>query len=212
MSLFPFMTTCFVYIIARFFGWKWVKDRYTLNENRIRFRFIIGVVFKLVSKAIRNWTGFALLWSVIGPKNSLHPLDQSDVKLKPFTSWSPTRFLPALWAVIWFTKVFSFWLALVITLGLVLRHWIEKRSTKKSIGWLVNLLFLLTLRIHVTGTNIYLVLFSYHQPSRYLTHSWIIWRICVIFGSFILNIFLMSVWEGVSLFLPWICLWQLFNS
>lgn len=107
MSLFPFMTTCFVYIIARFFGWKWVKDRYTLNENRIRFRFIIGVVFKLVSKAIRNWTGFALLWSVTGPKNSLHPLDQSDVKLKPFTSWSPTRFLPALWAVIWLTEVFS---------------------------------------------------------------------------------------------------------
>lgn len=104
---FSFMTTCFVYIIARFFGWKWVKDRYTLNENRIRFRFIIGVVFKLVSKAIRNWTGFALLWSVIGPKNSPHPLDQSDVKLKPFTSWSPTRFLPTLWAVIWLTKVFS---------------------------------------------------------------------------------------------------------
>lgn len=41
------------------------------------------------------------------------------------------------------------------------------------------------------------LLISYCMPSRYLTHSWIIWRICVIFGSFILNIFLMSVWEGV---------------
>lgn len=158
--------------------------------------------------------GFALLWSVIGPKILLHPLDQSDVKLKPFTSWSPTRFLPALWTVIWLTKVFS--LLLIgsrnyFGFGSV-RHWIEKRSTKKSIGWLVNLLFLLTLRMHVTETNIYLVLFSYHQPSRYLTHSWIFWRIFVICVSFSLNIFLMYVWEGVSLFLPWICLWQLFNS
>lgn len=40
------------------------------------------------------------------------------------------------------------------------------------------------------------LLISYCMPSRYLTHSWIIWRIFVIFGSFILNIFLMSVWEG----------------
>lgn len=41
------------------------------------------------------------------------------------------------------------------------------------------------------------LLISYCVPSRYLTHSWIFWRIFVICGSFSLNIFLMYVWEGV---------------
>ena len=42
-----------------------------------------------MSKAIRDYFGFALFLQVIGPKDSHHFLDQSDSKLKPFATWTP---------------------------------------------------------------------------------------------------------------------------
>ena len=42
------------------------------------------------------------LRSVIGPENSHHPLNQSDAKLKPLTTWSPS-FSRALGSLIVFT-------------------------------------------------------------------------------------------------------------
>ena len=40
-------------------------------------------------KVIRNCIGFHLLRSVIGLKNTLHFLNQSDAKLLPITTWLP---------------------------------------------------------------------------------------------------------------------------
>ena len=41
-----------------------------------------------MSKVIRDCIGFALLRSVIGLENLRHPLNQSDAKVKPITTWS----------------------------------------------------------------------------------------------------------------------------
>ena len=105
-----------------------------------------------MSKVILNYFGFTLLRSVIGLEISRHLLNQSDAKLKPiaacightvdnkttgrFIIHGHTRF-PALeagyvyllWVLIgslWYLRLF--WLAVVITLVLVLRHSIQKRS------------------------------------------------------------------------------------
>ena len=40
-----------------------------------------------MSKVIGDCIGFALLRSVIGLKNSRHPLNQSDAKVKPIATW-----------------------------------------------------------------------------------------------------------------------------
>ena len=84
---------------------------------------------------IRNCIGFALLCSVIGLENSRHPLSQSDAKLKPIATWSlafscaPGRLHAFTLSSHWLPLIISFVLiAVVITLVLVLRHSIEKRS------------------------------------------------------------------------------------
>ena len=43
----------------------------------------LRTIFNWMSTVIRNFIGFALLRSVIGPENSLHYLNQSEQKLKP---------------------------------------------------------------------------------------------------------------------------------
>ena len=90
-----------------------------------------------MSKVIRDCIGFALLHSVIGPENSCHSLNQSDAKLKPFTT-CPSAFFRALaslvvytWSSHWLLKFFPFfWLVVVITYVSVLvsRFSIKKRS------------------------------------------------------------------------------------
>ena len=40
-----------------------------------------------MSIAVRECTGFALLYSVIGPENLRHSLYQSETKLKPILTW-----------------------------------------------------------------------------------------------------------------------------
>ena len=88
-----------------------------------------------MSKVIRDCIGLALLCSVIGLENSRHPLNQSDAKVKPIATW-PLAFSRA-WDRLhaftlsshWLPLNFPlFWLAVVITLVLVLWHSIEKRS------------------------------------------------------------------------------------
>ena len=44
----------------------------------------------IVSKVIRNCPGFGFIRCVIGLEKYHHFLDQSDVKLKPLTTWSRT--------------------------------------------------------------------------------------------------------------------------
>ena len=41
-----------------------------------------------MSKVIRDCIDFSLLCSVIGLENSRHPLNQSDAKEKPISTWS----------------------------------------------------------------------------------------------------------------------------
>ena len=71
-------------------------------------------IFKQVSKVIRECIGLASLCSVIGPRNSHHPLNQSDTQPKPITAWSPafSRALGSLPAFTlspdWLFNVFSF--------------------------------------------------------------------------------------------------------
>ena len=50
-------------------------------------------VFNSPSKVIRVGFGFALIFPMIGSENSLHPLDQSDAKLKPVSTGSLAFFL-----------------------------------------------------------------------------------------------------------------------
>ena len=109
--------------------------------------------------------GFALLCCVIGPENSRHNLNQSNVKLKPIITWSlvfsrALRRLPvstlcshsliititffsdwqlsSLW--IWFfdTQLKSArWLAVVITLDWVVGHLVEIRFLR--IQWFISM-------------------------------------------------------------------------
>ena len=46
--------------------------------------------FNRISKLIWDWFRFASPRSVIGPENSHHHLDQSNAKLKPISTWSPS--------------------------------------------------------------------------------------------------------------------------
>ena len=78
-----------------------------------------------MSNVIRDCIGFALLRSVIGLENSRHPLNQSDAKVKPIATWS-LAFSRA-WDRLRVFTLSSHWFV-VITLVLVLRHSIEKRS------------------------------------------------------------------------------------
>ena len=81
--------------------------------------------------------GFASLRCVIGPENSCHNLNQSNVKLKPNTTWShafsralrrlPVSTLCSHWLIIMVT-FFSDW-QLSSQLDLVFRCSIEKCST-----------------------------------------------------------------------------------
>ena len=84
--------------------------------------------FKLSVEVIRDCVIFALLSSVIDPKNSPHSLNQSDAKLRPITTLSP-RF-PALNAV-WSVKLNG--LHMLINLVLALPHLIEKHSNTNAI-------------------------------------------------------------------------------
>ena len=88
-----------------------------------------------MSKVIRDFIGFDSLRSVIGLENSRHLLNQSDSKLKPIVTWSlaVSRASGSLHVFTlishWFLVILHlFLLAVVITLVLVLRHSIEKRS------------------------------------------------------------------------------------
>ena len=72
-------------------------------------------------------------------RNSRHSLNQSDLKLKPITTWSPafSRALGSLVGFIlsshWLLRALSFLLlAFVITLVLIMQYSIEKRS---NIRW-----------------------------------------------------------------------------
>lgn len=49
-----------------------------------------GTVFNSLSKVFRDSIGLNLLRSVIGPENLRHFFNQSDEKLKPIMTWSPT--------------------------------------------------------------------------------------------------------------------------
>ena len=74
---------------------------------------------------------------MIGPENSLHSLNQSDVKLKPITTWSPA-FSRALGILVVLLRGLTgslsyfpfFRLVVVITVVLVWRMSIEKCSKK----------------------------------------------------------------------------------
>ena len=79
--------------------------------------------FHIQCRAI--FIGFALLRSVIGPKNSRLFLNQLDTKLKPIRTWSPA-FSRALFSYFSSERSFPFsWLADVISMVLVTRHSIE---------------------------------------------------------------------------------------
>ena len=97
--------------------------------------FYSRAIFNWVSKVIRDCIDFALLRSVIGLEISCHFFNQSDAKLKPIVPWSLAfsralrRLLVFALSSHWLLGIFPlFWLAVVITLVLVLRHSIEKRS------------------------------------------------------------------------------------
>ena len=109
--------------------------------------------------------GFALLCCVIGPENSRHNLNQSNVKLKPIITWSlafsralrrlPVSTLCSHWLIItitffsdwqlsslwiWFfdTQLKSArWLAVVITLDWVVGHLVEIHFLR--IKWFISM-------------------------------------------------------------------------
>ena len=87
-----------------------------------------------IVRVIRDWIGFAFLYSVIGPENSRRSLNQSDAQLTSIATWSPTfsRVLCDLLVFTlsshWLGVISYLWLAFEITLVLVLRHSIEKSS------------------------------------------------------------------------------------
>ena len=75
----------------------------------------IGALFSWASKVIRNFICFASLCSVIGRPNSRHLLNQSQLKMKQITTWSPAfsrsseRFT---WSCYWLPGYFPLsWLA-----------------------------------------------------------------------------------------------------
>ena len=66
-----------------------------------------------IVRVIRDWIGFAFLYSVIGPENSRRFLNQSDAQLTSIATWSPT-FSRVLCDLLVFT-LSSHWLALFLT-------------------------------------------------------------------------------------------------
>ena len=69
---------------------------------------MIKQIFNRVSKIIWDCIGFALLYSMIGPQNWRHSLDQSDTKLIPITTWSSHAFSRASAGLFgWFYSAFS---------------------------------------------------------------------------------------------------------
>ena len=130
------------------------------------FFFQLSLAFCYISlfRAVSNWVskvmlycfGFALLRCVIGPENSCHNLNQSNVKLKPNTTWSlafsrALRRLAVCWLdefslannhgnlfsdwKLWLPWFWFFdtelrsarWLAVVINLDLIVGHLVEMR-------------------------------------------------------------------------------------
>ena len=63
-------------------------------DNTLRNTGLTGLFnlepYFIVSKVIRNCPGFGFIRCVIGLEKYHHFLDQSDVKLKPLTTWSRT--------------------------------------------------------------------------------------------------------------------------
>ena len=88
-----------------------------------------------------GYVGFAFPRYVIGPGNSHLPLNQSDAKQKSSTTTWSLAFSRALNSLVvftlssqWLLVIFPFFrLAVVITLALVLRHLIEKRSNNHQL-------------------------------------------------------------------------------
>ena len=113
---------------------QWESYRNTIIDQIRDSKTINRVTFNWVSKVIWDCTGFSLLCSMIGPKNSRHSLDQSDAKLQSITTWSPAFSCP-LGGLLVFTLSFHLALQGIFLssfhnnyFGFVLRHSIEKRS------------------------------------------------------------------------------------
>ena len=77
----------------------------------------VRAVSNWVSKVMLYCFGFALLRCVIGPENSRHNLNQSNVKLKPNTTWS-LAFSRALRKLA-VSTLSSHWLIIVVTFFLI---------------------------------------------------------------------------------------------
>ena len=122
-----------------------------ITTNRFVRKEILSWLSRLSDRAIFNWElkvirdciSFALRCCVIGPEKSHHPLNQSNAKQTPIENWSPV--FPALqavelfscWVFIGSQRCFPlFWLAVVITLVLVLRNSNETCSYCWNMLWL----------------------------------------------------------------------------
>jgi len=144
-------------------------------------------VFSWVSKVIHVllWFCFTLLCDWL--KISRHFLDQSEVKLKPVAS-SRLRF-PALGASYMYLlrvligslcNLCSLWLAGIITLDLVLRHSLEKRSSVFYFGVsppslvvfisLICLFSLFVVRCILSGPRCKLIVFSFSHCCCHAQH------------------------------------------
>ena len=77
----------------------------------------VRAVSNWVSKVMLYCFGFALLRCVIGPENSCHNLNQSNVKLKPNTTWS-LAFSRALRKLA-VSTLSSHWLIIMVTFFLI---------------------------------------------------------------------------------------------
>ena len=98
-----------------------------------------------MSKVIWDCIGFALLCSVIGLENALHPLNQSDAKLKPIATWSLTFSHASDWLNVltlrfhWLLVIFSFVLiGRCDYFGFGLQHSIKKCSSRPMLPVLGN--------------------------------------------------------------------------
>ena len=86
--------------------------------HNYQLRGSVGLV-RVVSNLLSDCFGSASLRHVIGSWNSRHPFNQSDSKLKPIATWSPT--FPAHWTVCLF---FFFASALAFYINLLCLHWL----------------------------------------------------------------------------------------
>ena len=102
------------------------------------------------SEKIQDCIGFALLSSLIGPENSRHSLNQSDARRSP-------AFSRAFGSLLVFTLssrsiFFFFWLAVVITIVLHLRHSVEKCFILHQVN--------ANLKFNVLAINVFKALFN----------------------------------------------------